>query len=83
MEPGGVPRPTCDTKGVHWHAPSRKWRADLMLHGRRIYLGLHTELQDAVDARLAAEQKYEIINVKGMIERCDERDGSQKRRLLY
>lgn len=44
--------------GVYWSAEHRKWKAQITVDGRRIFLGLHGEKKKAADARLAAEIKY-------------------------
>lgn len=44
--------------GVYWHAGSQKWRAKVKVDGRDIQLGEYGGLQDAVEARKAADIKY-------------------------
>lgn len=45
-------------KGVHWDKKSSQWRARIGIEGRRINLGLYNNIQDAINARIEAEQKY-------------------------
>ncbi len=45
---------TSGHKGVTWHRANSKWQAQIKLAGRNIYLGCFNDLQDAVNARLAA-----------------------------
>lgn len=42
-------------RGVHWHKESGKWSAMLRRQGKARYLGLFSELEDAIAARKAAE----------------------------
>lgn len=41
-------------RGVHWHKKARKWCAELVVHGRKHYLGLFVSELDAARARDAA-----------------------------
>ena len=43
--------------GVFFENKSKKWRAEIMLQGKRIYLGKFSDLSDAIEARLTAEDK--------------------------
>ena len=45
-------------RGVHFHKKSQKWTAWIRKDYKSIYLGLFQNIQDAVDARRAAEVKY-------------------------
>lgn len=44
--------------GVVWHKAAQKWSAQICHEGKRKYLGLFTNKQDAIAARTAAELKY-------------------------
>jgi len=44
--------------GVNWSKSSNKWRAIIKADGKYISLGYFVDLQDAIDAREAAEIKY-------------------------
>ena len=44
--------------GVHWQTARNKWHASIRVNYKLIYLGIYEILQDAVDARKAAEIKY-------------------------
>lgn len=44
--------------GIGWHKQANKWQAKIKLHGKQIYLGLFSELREAIEARKAAEIKY-------------------------
>lgn len=44
--------------GVYWDKQHKKWRTRIKVEGRDIHLGYFDELQDAIDARHAAEIKY-------------------------
>jgi hypothetical protein len=43
-------------KGVTWNSRYNKWRAYIMINGKNIYLGLHSDIIEAACHRLAAEQ---------------------------
>ena len=44
--------------GVYWHKKNQKWVARLKTNGVWIYLGSHTDLEQAVAARRRAEAAY-------------------------
>jgi hypothetical protein len=44
--------------GVHWHAQSRSWRAQVRHDGRTISLGLFKSIEEAAAARSAANIQY-------------------------
>lgn len=44
--------------GVSWNGESGKWVANITVEGKRIYLGAFKDLEDAKQARQAAEIKY-------------------------
>jgi hypothetical protein len=44
--------------GVHLFKRSNKWKATIYVNGKMIYLGLFSDLKDAVKARKEAEVKY-------------------------
>ena len=44
--------------GVTWHKGANKWMASITVDGKEIYLGLFTDKDDAVKARIDAEEKY-------------------------
>ena len=45
-------------KGVRWVPERSKWRATIMVDGKTISLGYFLQLEEAVAARLAAEEAY-------------------------
>jgi hypothetical protein len=45
-------------KGVHWDDGRNKWVAQFTILGQVHLISRHTSLEDAVQARLAAEEKY-------------------------
>ncbi len=47
---------TSNVKGVYWNKRDQKWLAQIMVDGRLKYLGPYSSFEDAVCARLAAEQ---------------------------
>ena len=49
---------TSGHKGVHWDTRNKKWKSQITLKGKKIYLGHHVNKQDAINARLEAEEKY-------------------------
>ena len=44
--------------GVVWHKATNKWMARITVENQDIYLGLFTNKQDAINARIEAEHKY-------------------------
>jgi hypothetical protein len=52
---------TSGVKGVSWHEQSSKWRAYINVDGKRIDLGLHTDIKDAEKAYAEGSKKYHGI----------------------
>lgn len=48
-------------KGVYFEEWTKKWCASLFLKGKRLYRGRFSKKEDAIKARLKAEQKYHVI----------------------
>jgi hypothetical protein len=44
--------------GVSWHKLGKQWEAHINLNGRRKYLGLYGDINDAIAARKDAERIY-------------------------
>ena len=44
--------------GVEWHKAENKWRARIMVDGKRIELGQYANKDDAIRARLKGEKEY-------------------------
>lgn len=49
---------TSGITGVCWHKSAKKWMASIMIDGKDVYLGVFVNKNDAIKARLEAEQKY-------------------------
>lgn len=47
---------TSGIKGVYWYKAANKWRAQIQINGKNIFLGYHDDLLEAACHRLAAEQ---------------------------
>ena len=60
---------TSGVRGVHWDRNANKWRAIIYFKGKQIHLGLFTDIDDATQARKAAEDLY----FRPVIERYVER----------
>jgi hypothetical protein len=45
-------------RGVSYDKSRKKWRAQITKHGKKINLGLHTEMKDAIAARKKAQEDY-------------------------
>ena len=44
--------------GVSWNKKSNKWRSRIHINKKEIFLGEYVDIQDAIDARRKAEEKY-------------------------
>lgn len=49
---------TSGTPGVSWHKRLSKWQAYISFNNKRKYLGVFNNLEDAINARKEAEEKY-------------------------
>lgn len=49
---------TSGVKGVFWHKLKKKWQANLQINKKLLYLGIYKDKQEAIQARIKAEQKY-------------------------
>lgn len=49
---------TSGHKGVSWSKQHKKWETYISFQGKRKYLGLYADKQDAIKARKLAEEKY-------------------------
>ena len=49
---------TSGHKGVSWSKQHKKWETYITFQGKRKHLGLYADKQDAIKARLKAEEKY-------------------------
>ena len=49
---------TSGVTGVSWHKQQEKWSAYIQIEHKNMYLGSFNSFDDAVNARLIAEQKY-------------------------
>lgn len=52
------PRDKKTISGVNRHNPSGKWKAVISINGKPKHLGLFENIEDAIAARKAAEEKY-------------------------
>ena len=67
---------TSGQKGVHWDKATKRWISRIKFKGKHIYLGRYADKQDAIDARLEAEEKYfkpilEKYDVKNTLEELE------------
>ncbi len=46
--------------GVHWEKSKNQWGAEITINGKSIFLGRFNNIEDAIDARKKAEEKYGI-----------------------
>lgn len=58
MNRGITKRNSSGVVGAHWDRANNKWRAQITINRKLIYLGLFENLEDAAKARLEAEKKY-------------------------
>lgn len=49
---------TSGVTGVHWHKPTERWRAYIIVDKKQIHLGSFRDFDNAVIARKKAEEKY-------------------------
>lgn len=49
---------TSGHKGVSWDNSRGMWSAYIQVHGKKIHLGRHYKKEDAIAARVAAEEEY-------------------------
>ena len=54
----------CNVRGVYWQKDIKKWRARIYFKGKEHYLGVYSNLEDAIKARQKAEDEFfkPIIN---------------------
>jgi hypothetical protein len=45
-------------KGVHWYPKTKKWVAQIQVHGKKIFLGYHPSIEGAHKAYVDAAKKY-------------------------
>jgi hypothetical protein len=57
---------TSGVNGVCWNKRARKWRAEIMVDGRRLHLGLFRTLEEAAAARLVANEQYNYTKRHGV-----------------
>lgn len=67
---------TSGQKGVYWHKATKKWLSQIKIKGKTIHIGYYVDKQDAIDARLEAEEKYfkpilEKYDVKNTLEELE------------
>lgn len=67
---------TSGQKGVHWDKATKRWISRIKFKGKHIYLGRYANKQDAINARLEAEEKYfkpilEKYDVKNTLEELE------------
>ena len=55
---GLIPNNTSGITGVHWHEHTHKWKAEIEVNGKKHYLGVFKDINDAKKARQEAEKKY-------------------------
>lgn len=61
---------TSGKKGVCWSKREKKWQSEIMIKGKSIFLGYYADKQDAINARLEAEEKY----FKPILEKYEKKD---------
>lgn len=49
---------TSGITGIYWYERYQKWMAKIGFQGKNIYLGMFSDINDAIAARKAAEEKY-------------------------
>ena len=54
---------TSNVKGVKWNKNLNKWQVQITYNKKRIHLGVYSDLEEAKQVRLQAEEKY--FKIKG------------------
>ena len=49
---------TSGHNGVYWNKTNKRWQSKIQLKGKQIHIGYYADKQDAINARLEAEEKY-------------------------
>ena len=52
-----------NAKGYYWNKHAKKWKADICLDGKKIYLGLFETEEEARQAYIEAKNIYHKLNV--------------------
>lgn len=52
------PNNTSGVTGVYWDSNKQRWCAEIIINQKKIYLGVYSNFDDAVNARKKAEKKY-------------------------
>ena len=58
-------RNTSGFNGVTWKKDRSKWHAQICVNGNKIHLGFFSDIQDAINARIAANKLYGFHNNHG------------------
>ena len=53
--------------GVYWHKHANKWLANININGKKKYLGLFKDLNEAINARKDANKKYKFHTNHGVV----------------
>jgi len=55
---GNYKSSTSGYAGVNWHKVQKKWQARLRVNGEQVYLGVYSDIEDAIEARRQGELRY-------------------------
>lgn len=53
----------CGVRGIYFEKWSKKWRAELVVNGKRFTFGRFINKEDAIKSRLLAEKKYHYATI--------------------
>lgn len=51
-------------QNVDWYKPTKKWRVQIKLNGKKIHIGYFKDIQDAESAAINARNKYMPYSIK-------------------
>lgn len=66
--------------GVYWERSVGKWCAQIIVDGKRVYLGVFDKIDGAISARKAADRRFGFSDMHGKTKLVDYPAGRQRKR---